>query len=191
MKKAVKYILLCIAAVVAGAGSALWMLFSLPEDMTVENGPWRTTLEAGSEESGMYTRAGVALIGLLALNKSEAVYYVARTDSEGRPMRSTCDYVVQGLPLPARWWSATLYGRYTFLIPNELERYSYNHKNIEYNSDGSFTIKVSNEPADGNWLPSGDEKLLHLVLRLYNPGPEVYEHPGEIELPRIVREECR
>ncbi|MFC1474781.1 DUF1214 domain-containing protein [bacterium] len=191
MKKTLKWTCIAFSALVLGLGSALWMGFSVPKEMTIDNGPWRTSLAAGSEESGMYMRATVALIGLLALNKSEAVYFVARTDDEGRQLRSACDYRVQGGELDTRWWSITLYGKYTFFIPNELKRYSYNGANVEYGEDGEFTINISPEQKKGNWLPSGDESRLHITLRLYNPGPAVYDHPGEIELPSITRGECR
>jgi len=187
-----KWIIIILISLILGVGSALWVVFSPPEEITVENGPWKTSLDAGSEDSGTYIRATVALIGLLALNKSEAVYYVARTDSQGRPLRSSCDYRVEGKSaLPARWWSITLYGTYTFFIPNQLKRYSYNNSTVRYNDDGSFTINISRKEHPGNWLPSGEEKQLHVALRLYNPGSSVYEHPGKIGLPEIVREECR
>ena len=192
MKTALKYIAVILVSLVLGVGSALWVLFSPPDEITIENGPWRTMLVAGSKDSGMYTRGTVALIGLLALKKSEAVYYVAKTDQEGRPLRSACDYRVEGKsPLPARWWSITLYGAYTFFIPNKQKRYSYNDANVAYGDDGNFTIHISQKKHGGNWLPSGDEKRLHIALRLYNPDARVYKNPAKIELPRIVRGKCR
>ena len=42
-----------------------------------------------------------------------------------------------------------------------------------------------------NWLPTGNQNQLYLALRLYNPQPAVYENPAGVELPRIIKGECR
>ena len=61
-------------------------------------GPWRVSLLAGSAEADAATRARVAIGGLLALNRSETMYFVAMHDSAGRPLRSRCTYRVEGVP---------------------------------------------------------------------------------------------
>lgn len=191
VKFAVRVAVMLLVALVLGLGSAVGMLISPPAEFTVENGPWRTTLGAGGSDSGMYMRATVALMGLFALNRSETVYFVAQKDSDGQMLRSRCDYRIEGNELDVRWWSITLYGRTTFLIPNPAGRHSYNGGNTNREKDGGFRIFVSPEPHEGNWLPSGDERRLFLLLRLYNPHPDVYEKPAEVVLPRIVKEGCR
>jgi hypothetical protein len=50
---------------------------------------------------------------------------------------------------------------------------------------------MSSTAKPGNWLPTGKQDQLYLALRLYNPQPVVYQNPAGVELPRIVREECR
>src|SRR5678815_316989 len=89
----------------------------------VSNGPWRTSLEAGSREGGMYLRAGIAVHGLLALNRSETVYYTATTDSSGIALDGRCTYRVRGRDPKSRWWSITAYGPDDYLIPNTAHRY--------------------------------------------------------------------
>jgi Uncharacterized conserved protein len=169
------------------------------EESGIKNGPWATSLEAGSEEGSIYHRARVSIYGLWALEKSEVIYYVATTDSDGMNLDYNYNYTIEGKDLPARWWSITVY-KDLYLIPNEKNRYSYSKTNILYN-DGkngtTWTIRLSSKPQEGNWLPLGDknstsgkrEGILCLTLRLYNPDPEVLKHPDTIQLPYIIREE--
>jgi hypothetical protein len=181
-----------LVALFLGIGSALWLVKFLPIDKSqVVNGPWRTSLSVGSPQAGMYLRAWVALNGLFALNKTETVYFSASTDEDGQSLRSGCDYRVEGSDIAARWWSITVYGADNFLIPNTAMRYAFNGRDVSKNAAGRYTISLSSTPRPGNWLPSGSQDQLYLTLRLYNPLPEVYQKPVEIELPRIIKEACR
>ena len=195
MKKPLKYFLAsAIALVLGGAigyGSGVWAYDFVYESASLKNGPWFTNLTIGSEEAGIYTRAAVAEHELLALAQSEAVYYTAYADEDGEPLRGDCDYTIEGNDLDARWWSITVYGDDDFLIPNDGNRYSYNGKNVTDDADGRYTIHLSRTAKEGNWLPAGSEERLSLWLRLYDPGPAFYENPAMVELPRIVRKECR
>jgi hypothetical protein len=196
MKKPLKIVLAVLAVLVIGGaigyGTAVAAYDSMYSRGNVRNGQWETNLSAGSSEAGMYTRAQIALHALLALARSEAVYYQCAGDNRGEQLRAACDYRIDGKPLDARWWSITVYGKDDFLIPNELRRYSFNTNTVKLNSDGSYVIYLSALPKEGNWLPAGtqDQKVV-LMLRLYNPGQSVYDNPGGIELPRITREGCK
>jgi hypothetical protein len=164
----------------------------------IKNGPWITSLETGSEEASIYQRARIARYGLWALEKSEVIYYVATTDSDGKPLEYECDYRIEGGNLPARWWSITVY-KDLYFIPNDINRYSYSKTNIIWNEGDTWVIKLSAEKQEGNWLPLGDKEPLrgdkkgeiYLMLRLYNPNPSVLENPDTIKLPQIIRERCK
>ncbi|MBW2410391.1 MAG: DUF1214 domain-containing protein [Deltaproteobacteria bacterium] len=186
-----KIILCVVMALILGIGSALWAVRNTSRAAWLQNGAWRVNLAIGSEELGMYSRAAVAFAGLFAMQKSEAIYFVASTDDDGRPLQSRCDYRIEGTDLDSRWWSITLYGSDFFLIPNNQNRYSYNGGNLIREPDGSYRIWISNSARQGNWIPSGTEDQLHLALRLYNPMPSVYEQTDRIDLPRIIRDTCR
>ena len=61
---------LYLAAVALGLGSAWWVLRSAPASLhQVSVGAWVTSTLAGSPEADAYTRARVALEGLLALGR--------------------------------------------------------------------------------------------------------------------------
>ena len=193
MKLFWKYLAVILIAVILGVGSfALTIRF--PQKVTiVSNGAWETDLSVGSPQTDMYMRARVALLGLFALNKSEAVYFLARKDSEGNPLNSRCNYRIEGKDMPARWWSITALGGNYFLIPNEANRYSCNWANILRNPDNSYVIKMSAKRQEGNWISTGtkDQGQFNLNLRLYKPYPVVLGKPESIELPRIIKEVCR
>jgi hypothetical protein len=191
VRSVLKYLLIFIVALVVGIGTAWWALTGIINLVTIKNGPWRVNLNIGTSQTGMYLKAGVARVGLFALNKSEAVYFVALEDSGGQPLSSNCDYRITGRDFDARWWSITVYGEDFHLIANEKNRYSYFGGAIARNEKNEWTVKLSSKPQEGNWLPAGDNKQLVLNLRLYRPGESVYRNPDTIELPRIVKEECK
>lgn len=191
MKTFLKCLAVLVAALILGVGSALILMKSPLVTTSIKNGAWEVNLAIGSRKADMYTRAAVARMGLFALNKSEAIYFSAHTDDEGMPLQAGCDYRIEGKYLDARWWSITVYGADQFLIPNEQNRYAFNGKTVQRETDGSYIIHLSAAPKEKNWLPSGNEKQLYVLLRLYNPEASVYENPGDIQLPRIVKEECR
>ncbi len=73
-------VLKTLAAVIGGSAAGLaltWASVFLTHFGTVRNGPWETSLAVGSAQSGPYLRAYVAVHGLLALNRSETIYYNA------------------------------------------------------------------------------------------------------------------
>ena len=180
-----------LAALVLGVGSAWWLINHPPDIGAVKNGAWRTNASIGSPEANMVVRAMVARIGLFALNKTETIYYTAFTDDQGEPLRSECDYRIEGNDIGARWWSITVYGRDHFLIPNDQDRYAYNMANVGRDQDGKYKIHLSGTPKPGNWLPTGKGGRFSVSLRVYNPDPKVYENMDTVELPRIVKEACR
>lgn len=180
-----------LAAVALGLGSAWWAVRHAGAG-GVAAGPWQANLLAGSADADLYTRARVAVGGLLALNRAETMYYVATTDSEGRALRSRCRYRVSGLPPPGRWWSVTAYADDFFLFPDDQGRYSVNGATAPLDGQGRFTLRsgpqapASNPPGEP-WLPTPGDRGLLLTLRVYNPSPTLQASPGSLQPPRIER----
>ncbi|MGB5092394.1 MAG: DUF1214 domain-containing protein, partial [Parvibaculum sp.] len=113
-----------VMALLLGTGSAYLALQDAQARGGIHSGPWATSTRFGSPEADMYTRARVALFGLLALDKKETMYFIANTDSNGEKLSGSCTYRVQGHDLAARWWSITAYASDSFLIPNEAHVFS-------------------------------------------------------------------
>lgn len=192
MKIFFKIIASVLLALILGIVSALWAINSPPgENHNITNGAWSTNLTIGSSQAGIYIRALVARTGLFALNKSETIYFIAETDDNGESLHSNCDYRIEGKDIETRWWSITAYGADHYLIANEKNRYSFNGRDVRRKADGTYHIFMSSYPKAGNWLPTGNHKQLYLALRLYNPKPSVYQNPTGVELPQIIKEDCR
>lgn len=167
--------------------SAWWMVFHSPRSLAVSNGPWRTSTVTGGTDADLYTRASVAVSGLFALNRSETLYFSADETDTHRKLRARCSYAIEGKPLDARWWSVTAYADDNFLIPNPAQRFSYNMGNLKNGPDGSFRITAAPARQEGNWLPTGSgDGGFSLLLRLYNPGPELLANPAAVRLPSIT-----
>lgn len=193
LKLAFKLVAAVVVALALGVGSAILLVRAGGLGGEVAVGPWETSLVIGSKEADPYTRARVAVAGLLALNRSETVYFTAARDDTGGPLRVSCSYKVIGSDPPARWWSITLYGADHYLVPNDQDRYSYGGETVAREEDGTFVIAVGPDETEGNWIPTGDGQTgdtFTLTLRLYNPDENAARDPGGIALPQIAKEAC-
>lgn len=181
-------VLLYLLALPAGVASAWWTLARTDQPGPAV-GPWRVSLLAGSPEADMHTRARVALGALLALNRRETLYYVARHDSRGRPLRSRCTYRVSGVAPPGRWWSVTAYAEDLFLFPDAARRYSVNGATARLDADGRFTfVSAPSAPADlagQAWLPTPGDRGLLFTLRVYQPQAALGQAPHTLVAPLI------
>jgi len=167
------------------------------EDFVIYNGPWR--VNPSMDLKNPKQRALIARIGLFALRESEVVYFTATMDSDGNPLSSEHDYVLEGSIPNARYWSYTLYGKDNFMIPNPDKIYGFNGTTMEYIepdslnpelkniSQNTYKMHISKKESGENWIPSGENDALALTLRLYNADPEVYNNLGTIPLPYIRR----
>ncbi len=182
-----------VVAAVLAAVSAWWMTFKTPFRGAIANGAWRTSLATGSADAGIYARANVAVTGLFALSAAEAIYFVAMVDDDGRALRARCTYAIDGRPVGARWWSITAYGDDHFLIPNVIDRFSFNMGNLPVGADGRFSVVASPSDQGAGWLPTGGGNgTFNLLFRIYNPAPETIANLGTIALPSIrQRGQCR
>lgn len=185
---------LAIGGIALGLGSAWWSV--RPQGgFGTGAGPWRVSLLAGSAEADALTRARIAIGGLLALNRSETMYFVATQDSAGQPLRSRCRYRVEGVPPAARWWSVTAYADDYLLFADDARRYSVNGATTRLDAQGRFALRTGPQaPAapDLAWLPTSGDRGLVLTLRVYNPAPALQAAPSSLVAPLIEAEgACR
>lgn len=165
----------------------------------VSNGDWTTSLDTGSENASIMQKAGVAIGGLLASKRESSIYY-RLSAIDGKPLTVNCNYRIEGNDYDANWWSITVYGWDNYLLPNKLQRYSYNNENLARDASGNWAVRVSAKSTDGDWLPigpaGGDEwKNLNdhdfdFLLRLYTPGEAYLQTPSTAALPKVVEEGC-
>jgi hypothetical protein len=190
MRTALKVVIVLLVGIALGLG-ATW--FTVIKRGTlgggVSDGPWSTTLDAGSKTADPWLRARIAVHGLLALNRSETIYYTARTDSAGAPLTGACRYRIEGKDPPTRWWSITAYGADDFLIPNPAGIYSASMHSVHRGAGGRFAIALAKEKPVGDWIPVGDGPF-SVSIRLYNPDAAVAADPAHVALPTITKESC-
>ena len=91
---------------------------------------------AGSVDADPWTRARIALTGLLALTRDQAIYFTTQTDDSGARLREECRYRVTGGAMPARWWSVTVYADDDFLPQNEDDALSFDATEVKPDPQG-------------------------------------------------------
>ena len=143
-------------------------------------------------------RSVIALGGLAALPRVEAVYVSAARDGEGRVLTGEKSWRVKipaGLPVGG-FWSLTMYQKEAdgrlFFVPNELDRFAVGDRSrhlVRY-PDGSFEIFVQHAKPSGervvNWLPAPKGPFV-LIFRAYLPGAGLLD--GSVRLPPVTEGE--
>lgn len=159
-------------------------------DGTLASGPWETGKDFGSANASALVRARVALRGLLALPRSEAMYFTASKDNSGAALDGTCRYEISGGTFDARWWSITLYDRAGWLVANPVHRHSVGSSAVPPESAGAWAIAVAPAEAPGLWIPSTGAPQFELTLRIYHPGAALRDAPQEAAMPEVRRIAC-
>ena len=190
MKAWARYLICGLSGVALGIGSAVYAVRHAALGSNVLIGSWATGRTFGSAGADAYTRAVVALKGLLALPAHEARYYTAATDSAGTSLDGRCRYRITGGALPAAWWSLTAYDPDGYLIANPAGRYSIAGAAFPEGGKRGWSLILAPTPQPGAWLPSGGVPQLELTLRTYLPTDGGTGNPGIDVLPRIVKESC-
>lgn len=157
----------------------------------VRVGQWRGNLHTGSSTADPYTRAVIAKVGLLALARSETIYFFRATDEDGERLDPACTYKLAGVDQPARWWSITLYDEQFYLARNEDQANSVDATKAVRNPGGDFTVLIGPSRGAGpNWLSTNGAKQVNLTIRLYNPNAEIQTDPSRLQLPIIQKVSC-
>lgn len=190
MRTFLKWLSALVLGVALGLGSLWYMVFRANPPAVVENGIWHTNLNAGSAANDAYSRLQIAITSILALNRSETIYFEARNDAEGQPLTAACDYTLTGPAPEARWWSVTAYGPDEMLIHSLSERYSASAASVESGADGTITIALTPDGSGPNGIATGNQGFA-LLLRLYQPSEGVAAAPDAAKLFTLVKGSCR
>lgn len=185
MRFTARLLLCAVAGGLIGAGGAVYSVRSGAIGNQVMLGPWATGRDFGSSEASRYTRAVIALRGLLALPAREARYYNAGVDSAGAPLNGRCRYRLSGGALPSVWWSVTLYDPAGYLVPNAAGVHSVGSAGLSPAEQRAWQVIVAPRPAPGRWLPTGDVPRFELTLRTYLPEDSGRGEASAAQLPRI------
>ena len=185
-----KLAMVIVAGLALGAGSALHTMKRGGLRGAGSTG-WQGSAVAGSVDADPWTRAQVALTGLLALNKSQAIYFTTQTDSSGARLSDRCRYRVTGGALPARWWSVTVYADDDYLPQNDDDALSFDATEVKPDAQGQWIALVAGKPEPGQpWASSNKAGNYTLTLRLYNPAKSAQDDFGSIPLPKVTKLDC-
>jgi hypothetical protein len=184
------------------AGAMLPMATELRQSLTTAgtliNGWSYPDAAVGNAGDNDLLRAQIALGGLGALPRVEAMYLSARTDAEGAPLTGKNAYslrVPYNMPIGG-FWSLSMYeqtpdGR-LFYVGNPLDRFAVGDrsKHLRADRDGSTEIFIQSTRPQGeravNWLPSPAGPFV-LIFRAYLPKSELLD--GSFRLPAVVQSE--
>lgn len=194
MRFVLRWISVVGVAIMLGAVSALALSGLLPGLAGLANGKvviagWAADFDVGSTAADPYTRARIARHGLLALARSEAVYFVRNADDEGDRLREECRYRLSGASMPAQWWSVTLYDAASRLPMNDDDAWSIDASRA---GEGEWNAIVAPQRlGEGLWLSSRNGGDFDLTLRLYIPAGALIDDPESVLLPpRVERLGC-
>lgn len=180
-----------VVGLAVGGGSAYWVLNNGQLLGSFEKDHWFGNELAGSSGADPYTRGIVASIGLLALNKSETIYFHRYKDEKGRQLRDGCAYELRGAALPTRWWSITVYAFDHFLPVNKDRAFSVDASQVAAEADGSWVVRIAREREEAkNWISTKAGRDFSLALRMYNPNEGARDNPASISFPTVVTLSC-
>jgi hypothetical protein len=180
---------LILLAVAMGFGVAAWRIAAIQNSPAfAQYGSWRGSKDLPLNRDNLVTTQ-VTLFALFALPSNEAIYLFASKDADDKVLTGKSDYTLDGNihDIKAAYWSITAYGKDQYLIPNDLNRYSFNANNMATDSLGNFKITLSSNQKPGNWLPVKKDAPFRLVLRLYQGKKEFLEHLDNAHLPVIKK----
>jgi len=179
---------------IGGLGSSWYMVEAGTRLTTQSFGPWVTWTAAARADADPYTRAHFARLGALHLSSQVATTYIARTDSDGTRLHSSCDYLIEGRMPDSEWWSLTVFDESGRLISNPAHRHAFTSDTIAPNPDDSFLVVLSRDARPGNWLPTGGAGRLAVVLTVLDQNALTLPTTADTfskTLPTVRRMPCR
>lgn len=187
----IKFALVIVLGLAVGAGGGVAFLAQARTMGATAAGAWTTSAFTGAAAADPFTRAIVARVGLLALNKSETLYYTRTVDDSGAALDGDCAYELVGAAPPARWWSITIYAADNYLPVNSDDAFSVDATAIAVAPGGAFRARVAPTRADApHWISTRNAGRFDLMLRLYNPDPAAVANLAAANLPRLAKVGC-
>lgn len=184
-----------IAATIAG-GLIVGLLsgwWAITRGMGGQNfGGWYGSTVTGSADAGPWLRARVAVSGLLALNKTQAIYFTRKEDDAGEPLRENCRYQVSGTALPGQWWSVTVYAADNYLPINTDDALAFDATEVRPDAQGRWTALLAAErPPEGPWASTRNAGQFDITLRIYQPSASAQADYNSIPMPKVTKLDCR
>lgn len=179
---------------IGGIGSSWYMVEAGSALTTQSSGPWLMWTNAARIDADPYTRAHFARQGMLPLSTEVAETYVARTDSDGLRLHSSCDYTIEGRDLPRHWWSLAVFDDNGQLITNPANRHVFTSETIALQPNATYSVTLGRDARAGNWLPTSGAGRLVAVFTILDLGlgqSEKETLDAAARLPAVKKGTCR
>lgn len=158
---------------------------------SIQIGAWTTWPRNGTADIDPYSRASFARSGELPVERADGIAFEASKDNTGQRLDGSCETRIAGRLPSARFWTLTVYDGRGRLIENAAGRYGFNSTEVVWGDEGTFEILLAPRARSGNWLPTGNNDRISLVLRLYDAPVGLASRSGEaVELPAIAQVKC-
>jgi hypothetical protein len=150
--------------------------------------------DIGDYGTDYINRAGIAFVGLGAVQPIDVSYPVAFNDSEDDTFDGASRYVLHfekdQLPPTNVTWSVSIYDPDGFYVPNAINRYNLAAwMPLKYNANGSLDIYIQAESPgldkESNWLPAPASGTFNLVTRIFWPDKTVLD--GSWAMPGVKK----
>lgn len=180
------------AGLTLGLLSGWWAITNGAGPMGGENySGWYGSSTTGSADAGPWLRARVAISGLLALNKSQAIYFTRKTDDNGEQLREGCRYRVTGGSLPGKWWSITVYASDNYLPLNDDKALSFDATEVKPDASGQWSGMLASSAAPGEaWASTRNAGTFDITLRIYQPSKAAQQDYNAIPMPKVSKLDC-
>ena len=189
-KTIIHTLIILFISLILGIGIGIYRIAAIKSSPAFKNfGSWRGTTDLPLNRDNLVTTQ-VTIFALFALPSQEAVYLFAADDNTGERLSGDNNYSLSGNinDIKAEYWSITAYGPDQYLIPNEEKRYSFNRDNLLTDSAGNYTMHLSADKKDSNWLPLKKGSGFQLVLRIYHGQKEFMDGLDKAKLPVIRKQ---
>jgi hypothetical protein len=158
---------------------------------------WSSTAQYDDFGADYYFRTTANLGGIWWNSAKEAVYVMAHTGTDDKPLTGDKSYSItfaaDALPGNAQncFWSLTVLSKPQYmLVANPAHKYAVNsYTDLRFAADGSLTLFLAaDRPADApeaNWLPVPGDQEFTATLRLYLPTDAVRRgdwSPGPLDV---------
>jgi hypothetical protein len=182
--------LVIFAGMAFGLGSAWWVMAKAPSAQFTNQG-WTGSTATGSVDADPWTRAKVAVRGLLALTKTQAIYLTTNVDSAGDRLKAECRYRVTGGAMPGRWWSVTVYAADNYLPLNDDDALAFDATEVTPDGAGKWSASLAaRREGEGAWASTRNAGAFDITLRVYNPTPEAQADYRRIPVPTVTKLDC-
>ena len=187
-----------VEAIKAGIADAQATLIEFRKNVRIANGWTLSAVDTGDYNQNYMHRASVAIGGLGALPRQEAIYFGARGSDGFTGFDSAKNwkltFAASELPPVDSFWSLSLYWRtpdgQLFFAKNPINRVAIGDRTpgLKRDSDGGFTIWLTRTDPGGdassNWLPTTATERFFLTMRAYFPRQEMLD--GRYVFPKVT-----